>query len=67
MFTCMGNGDCPVNKGVRCACRHCRLKKCLLVGMDKKSIQNDRDRIGYTKRTRKSDKHPSDAVNDSQE
>ncbi|KJH49942.1 zinc finger, C4 type [Dictyocaulus viviparus] len=56
MFTCMGNGDCPVNKGVRCACRHCRLKKCLLVGMDKKSIQNDRDRIGYTKRTRKSDK-----------
>ncbi|KAJ1352475.1 hypothetical protein KIN20_008815 [Parelaphostrongylus tenuis] len=62
MFTCMGNGDCPVNKGVRCACRHCRLKKCLLVGMDKKSIQNDRDRIGYTKRTRKSDKQTSDGV-----
>ncbi|KAK6031382.1 zinc finger, C4 type, partial [Ostertagia ostertagi] len=67
MFTCMGNGDCPVNKGVRCACRHCRLKKCLLVGMDKKSIQNDRDRIGYTKRTRKSDKQPSDGIGDNQE
>ncbi|GMS80033.1 hypothetical protein PENTCL1PPCAC_2208 [Pristionchus entomophagus] len=52
-FACMGNEDCPVNKGVRCACRHCRFKKCLLVGMDKGSIQNDRDRIGYTKRTRK--------------
>ncbi|CAJ0591729.1 unnamed protein product [Cylicocyclus nassatus] len=63
MFTCMGNGDCPVNKGVRCACRHCRLKKCLLVGMDKKSIQNDRDRIGYTKRTRKCDKN-SDGTNE---
>ncbi|KAK5972956.1 Ligand-binding domain of nuclear hormone receptor [Trichostrongylus colubriformis] len=67
MFTCMGNGDCPVNKGVRCACRHCRLEKCLLVGMDKKSIQNDRDRIGYTKRTRKSDKQHPDAVNDNHE
>uniref|UniRef100_A0A7I5ECP1 Zinc finger and Nuclear hormone receptor domain containing protein n=1 Tax=Haemonchus contortus TaxID=6289 RepID=A0A7I5ECP1_HAECO len=67
MFTCMGSGDCPVNKGVRCACRHCRLKKCLLVGMDKKSIQNDRDRIGYTKRTRKNEKQASDAANDNQE
>ncbi|KAK6754076.1 hypothetical protein RB195_013216 [Necator americanus] len=67
MFTCMGNGDCPVNKGVRCACRHCRLKKCLLVGMDKKSIQNDRDRIGYTKRTRKCDKMNSDGLIDNNE
>lgn len=55
-FACMGNGNCPVNKGVRCACRHCRFKKCLEVGMDRNSIQNDRDRIGYTKRTRKADK-----------
>ncbi|VDK47635.1 unnamed protein product [Anisakis simplex] len=55
-FACMGTGDCPVNKGVRCACRHCRFNKCLQVGMDKKSIQNDRDRIGYTKRTRRTDK-----------
>ncbi|TKR58595.1 hypothetical protein L596_030019 [Steinernema carpocapsae] len=52
-FACMGSGNCPVNKGVRCACRHCRFKKCLRVGMDRNSIQNDRDRIGYTKRTRK--------------
>ncbi|CAJ0573639.1 unnamed protein product, partial [Mesorhabditis spiculigera] len=26
-FVCMGDGNCAVNKGVRCACRHCRLKK----------------------------------------
>ncbi|KAI1720871.1 zinc finger, c4 type (two domains) domain-containing protein [Ditylenchus destructor] len=52
-FTCMGQGNCPVSKGVRCACRYCRLKKCLEVGMDRNAIQNDRDRIGYTKRTRK--------------
>lgn len=54
-FVCQGNKDCPVNKGVRCACRYCRLQKCLAVGMDKNSIQNDRDRIGYTKRKRKHD------------
>ncbi|CCD65132.1 Nuclear hormone receptor family member nhr-47 [Caenorhabditis elegans] len=54
-FVCQGNKDCPVNKGVRCACRYCRLQKCLAVGMDKNSIQNDRDRIGYTKRKRRHD------------
>ncbi|CAJ0946486.1 unnamed protein product, partial [Mesorhabditis belari] len=55
-FACMGNGNCPVTKGVRCTCRHCRLQKCLAAGMDINAIQNDRDRIGYTKRTRKSEK-----------
>ncbi|PAV65549.1 hypothetical protein WR25_00828 [Diploscapter pachys] len=48
----MGNGNCPVSKGVRCACRSCSLS----VGMNKNAIQNDRDRIGYTKRKRKNDK-----------
>uniref|UniRef100_A0A914DNF5 Uncharacterized protein n=1 Tax=Acrobeloides nanus TaxID=290746 RepID=A0A914DNF5_9BILA len=55
-FACMGHGNCPVNKGVRCQCRHCRFRKCLQVGMDKNAIQNDRDRIGYTKRTKKGGK-----------
>lgn len=32
VFKCMGNGACPVNKDVRCACRCCRLLKCLAVG-----------------------------------
>lgn len=35
--------------------------------MDKKSIQNDRDRIGYTKRTRKCDKQTADPVIDNSE
>ncbi|KAK0404995.1 hypothetical protein QR680_017749 [Steinernema hermaphroditum] len=64
-FACMGTGNCPVNKGVRCACRHCRFKKCLRVGMDRNSIQNDRDRIGYTKRTRKNAKSTERSNHDS--
>ncbi|EFP11193.1 hypothetical protein GCK72_017748 [Caenorhabditis remanei] len=62
-FVCQGNKDCPVNKGVRCACRYCRLQKCLAVGMDKNSIQNDRDRIGYTKRKRKHDDNEPESSN----
>ncbi|KAL3094449.1 hypothetical protein niasHT_025925 [Heterodera trifolii] len=56
-FQCQYDGNCPVDKTVRCACRHCRFKKCLAVGMNKDAIQQNRDPIGYTKRTRR---YPSD-------
>ncbi|MFH4983137.1 hypothetical protein AB6A40_009846 [Gnathostoma spinigerum] len=49
-FICQYQGNCDVNKNIRCACRHCRFNKCVAVGMDAKAIQNDRDRIGPTKR-----------------
>uniref|UniRef100_A0A914GW36 Uncharacterized protein n=1 Tax=Globodera rostochiensis TaxID=31243 RepID=A0A914GW36_GLORO len=51
-FVCQYNGNCDVTKNVRCACRHCRFAKCISVGMDARAIQNDRDRIGPTKRVR---------------
>lgn len=51
-FVCQYNGSCDVNKNVRCACRHCRFQKCVAVGMDARAIQNDRDRIGPTKKMR---------------
>uniref|UniRef100_A0A0N4ZNU5 Nuclear receptor domain-containing protein n=1 Tax=Parastrongyloides trichosuri TaxID=131310 RepID=A0A0N4ZNU5_PARTI len=44
-FTCQFNGNCDIDKNVRCACRHCRFEKCLAAGMDANAIQNDRDRI----------------------
>uniref|UniRef100_A0A0N4Z4M6 Nuclear receptor n=1 Tax=Parastrongyloides trichosuri TaxID=131310 RepID=A0A0N4Z4M6_PARTI len=52
-YMCTGNGFCVISKGGRCACRSCRFLKCLSVGMDIDSIQKHRDRIGYTKRTRR--------------
>uniref|UniRef100_A0AC35U0D6 Transcription factor HNF-4 homolog n=1 Tax=Rhabditophanes sp. KR3021 TaxID=114890 RepID=A0AC35U0D6_9BILA len=52
-FTCQYDGNCLIDKSVRCACRHCRFKKCLDRGMDRNSIQQNRDPIGYTKRTRR--------------
>ncbi|KAK6046253.1 zinc finger, C4 type [Cooperia oncophora] len=52
-FVCQYEGKCPVDKSIRCACRHCRFQKCLQVGMDRNAIQQNRDPIGYTKRTRR--------------
>lgn len=52
-FQCQFHKKCPVDKSVRCACRHCRFEKCLQVGMDRNAIQQNRDPIGYTKRTRR--------------
>ncbi|CAI5445762.1 unnamed protein product [Caenorhabditis angaria] len=52
-FVCQFEGKCPVDKSIRCACRHCRFEKCLSVGMDRNAIQQNRDPIGYTKRTRR--------------
>lgn len=34
-YSCKQNGDCPIDKDLRCSCRHCRFKKCLKVGMDR--------------------------------
>ncbi|EGT48688.1 hypothetical protein CAEBREN_31567 [Caenorhabditis brenneri] len=42
-----------VDRSIRCACRYCRFEKCLKIGMDRSALQASRDRIGYTKRTRK--------------
>jgi hypothetical protein len=52
-FVCQYDGKCIIDKSIRCACRHCRFQKCLSVGMDPKAIQQNRDPIGYTKRTRR--------------
>lgn len=42
-FNCRRGGKCPVDKNARCACRACRLAKCLAVGMDRKAVQPKRE------------------------
>ena len=32
-YLCRGNKDCEVNKSQRNRCQHCRLRKCLAMGM----------------------------------
>uniref|UniRef100_A0A9J2P4U2 NR LBD domain-containing protein n=1 Tax=Ascaris lumbricoides TaxID=6252 RepID=A0A9J2P4U2_ASCLU len=68
-FICQYQGNCDVNKrifygfsflDIRCACRHCRFNKCVAVGMDAKAIQNDRDRIGPTKKLKLSSQSSED-------
>lgn len=52
-YTCRFNKNCNIDKDHRNACRYCRFQKCLVDGMKPEAIQNERDRIGSTKRNRK--------------
>jgi nuclear factor 4 len=52
-YTCRFNKQCRIDKDHRNACRYCRFQKCLADGMKPEAIQNERDRIGSTKRNRK--------------
>lgn len=63
-YICQFEGNCPVDKTIRCACRYCRFEKCLSVGMDKNALQQSRDPIGYTKRTRRPKQELKTTVSD---
>ncbi|KAM9308973.1 nuclear receptor subfamily 2 group F member 5 isoform 2-T2 [Pholidichthys leucotaenia] len=41
-YTCRGNRDCPIDQHHRNQCQHCRLKKCLKVGMRREAVQRGR-------------------------
>ncbi|KAH7730600.1 CRE-NHR-17 protein [Aphelenchoides avenae] len=43
-YSCKKSGNCPINKDMRCTCRHCRFKKCLKVGMDSSELNAERQR-----------------------
>uniref|UniRef100_A0A1I7Z4A7 Nuclear receptor domain-containing protein n=1 Tax=Steinernema glaseri TaxID=37863 RepID=A0A1I7Z4A7_9BILA len=43
-YSCKANGNCPIDKEMRCGCRHCRYKKCLAVGMDRTELNVERRR-----------------------
>lgn len=52
-YTCRFNKTCNIDKDHRNACRYCRFQKCLSDGMKPEAIQNERDRIGSTKRNKR--------------
>uniref|UniRef100_A0A7E4ZQ55 Nuclear receptor n=1 Tax=Panagrellus redivivus TaxID=6233 RepID=A0A7E4ZQ55_PANRE len=41
-YACRGTKDCPVTKFHRNRCQHCRLKKCIAMGMKSESVQAER-------------------------
>lgn len=43
-YSCKQSGECPIDKDMRCSCRHCRFKKCLRVGMDRAELNVERRR-----------------------
>ncbi|XP_047737371.1 nuclear receptor subfamily 4 group A member 1 isoform X1 [Hyalella azteca] len=46
-YLCRFDRRCNMTKDRRNQCRHCRLNKCLEVGMKKEAVQNERDRISH--------------------
>uniref|UniRef100_A0A1I8AHK6 Nuclear receptor domain-containing protein n=1 Tax=Steinernema glaseri TaxID=37863 RepID=A0A1I8AHK6_9BILA len=52
-YSCRFERHCTIDKDHRNACRFCRLQKCLAEGMRPEAIQNERDRIGSTRRGEK--------------
>ncbi|KAK6191924.1 hypothetical protein SNE40_003497 [Patella caerulea] len=41
-YKCVGNQSCNIGRGNRNGCPHCRLEKCLAVGMSKQAIKTGR-------------------------
>lgn len=42
VYTCVGNGNCEINKAYRNRCQFCRFKKCLQMGMVLAAVREDR-------------------------
>uniref|UniRef100_A0A914XGN5 Nuclear receptor domain-containing protein n=1 Tax=Plectus sambesii TaxID=2011161 RepID=A0A914XGN5_9BILA len=47
-YHCSRGGACIVSHHGRCACRACRYKKCLMKGMDRKSVHRNKDQTAYS-------------------
>ncbi|CAI5449260.1 unnamed protein product [Caenorhabditis angaria] len=48
-YVCRFEKSCEVNKSERNACRYCRFRKCLLVGMNPDYVRPDREKCKKTK------------------
>ncbi|XP_035824311.1 retinoic acid receptor gamma [Aplysia californica] len=41
-YTCHKDKNCVINKVTRNRCQYCRLQKCIIMGMSKEAVRNDR-------------------------
>ncbi|GAB5583723.1 retinoic acid receptor RXR-gamma isoform X3 [Prionailurus iriomotensis] len=44
MYTCRDNKDCLIDKRQRNRCQYCRYQKCLVMGMKREAVQEERQR-----------------------
>ncbi|XP_025101473.1 retinoic acid receptor RXR-alpha-B-like [Pomacea canaliculata] len=42
IYSCKDMGNCVINKFTRNSCQHCRFNKCLVMGMKKEAVREDR-------------------------
>lgn len=43
-YTCHKDKSCSINKVTRNRCQYCRLQKCMVMGMSKEAVRNDRNK-----------------------
>ncbi|RUS77161.1 hypothetical protein EGW08_015068 [Elysia chlorotica] len=43
-YTCHKDKNCVINKVTRNRCQYCRLQKCIVTGMSKEAVRNDRNK-----------------------
>ncbi|XP_059143564.1 retinoic acid receptor alpha-A-like [Physella acuta] len=43
-YTCHKDKNCVINKVTRNRCQYCRLQKCVVMGMSKEAVRNDRNK-----------------------
>uniref|UniRef100_A0A0K0FKK0 Transcription factor HNF-4 homolog (inferred by orthology to a D. melanogaster protein) n=1 Tax=Strongyloides venezuelensis TaxID=75913 RepID=A0A0K0FKK0_STRVS len=64
-YSCQNDGKCIIDKSMRCACRHCRFKKCLDLGMDRSELNIERRRKRKTTNFEGNSSENNIQVNDS--
>uniref|UniRef100_A0A914X2P6 Nuclear receptor domain-containing protein n=1 Tax=Plectus sambesii TaxID=2011161 RepID=A0A914X2P6_9BILA len=53
-YICRYKSNCIIDKQQRNACRYCRMKRCIDVGMNPNAVQPDRDVTGKQRSSRSS-------------
>lgn len=61
-YSCKNNGDCIIDKSMRCSCRHCRYKKCIIAGMDRTELSIERRRKRKSNNGKETDSNIDEAA-----